>query len=107
MASANSMKVEFLLDHADVQLSRFNHNPVLIVREEGQIIHVSTRFLQETGYSEKELIGQTIQGVVSDCSLPELWERLARSDQEPAPILHLRMRDGSLAKKYALYFPSR
>ncbi|MEV2286361.1 ATP-binding protein [Paenibacillus larvae] len=104
MASANSMKVEFLLDHADVQLSRFNHNPVLIVREEGQIIHVSTRFLQETGYSEKELIGQTIQGVVSVCSLPELWERLARSDQEPAPILHLRMRDGSLAQKICTLF---
>lgn len=104
MASANSMKVEFLLDHADVQLSKFNHNPVLIVREEGQIVHASTGFLQETGYVEKDLIGENIKQVVFHHSLPELWNKLSGSDQEPAPILHIKMKDGTLIRKICTLF---
>jgi len=76
-----------------------NHSVVVITDPQGRIVYVNENFIKLSGYSRKDIVGQTHKivnsGTHSDAFFADLWQTISAGKTWRGPICN-RDRDGGL-----------
>jgi len=76
-----------------------NHSVVVITDPQGRIVYVNENFIKLSGYSRKDIVGQTHKivnsGTHSDAFFADLWQTISAGKTWRGPICN-RNRDGGL-----------